>query len=88
MLVSNWQYDSIGSDNGMAPNRRHAIIWSNVGMLYWRIYASLSPNELMNNLKLDCLWFSRHADMHLCCTYMTVLLVSKTYYTSSVYSIL
>ena len=46
-LGSNWQYDSIGSDNGLAPNRRQAIIWTNVGMLYWRIYASLGLNELM-----------------------------------------
>ena len=25
--VSNWQFTSIVSDNGMAPNRRQAIIW-------------------------------------------------------------
>ena len=25
----NWQYGSIGSDNGLAPNRRQAIIWTN-----------------------------------------------------------
>ena len=43
---SNWQYDSIGSDNALAPNRRQAIIWSNVGMLYRRIYASLGLKEL------------------------------------------
>ena len=29
--------DNIGSDNGLGPNRRQAIIWSNVGMLYWCI---------------------------------------------------
>ena len=45
-LGSNWQYGSIGSDNGLAPNRRQAIIWSNVGMVHWRIYVSLSLNEL------------------------------------------
>ena len=28
---------SIGSDNGLAPNRRQTIIWSNVGMFYWHI---------------------------------------------------
>ena len=27
-------YGSIGSDNGLAPNRRQAIIWSNDDMLY------------------------------------------------------
>ena len=36
-LVSNWQYVSIGSDNGLASNRCQAIIWSNVCMLYWHI---------------------------------------------------
>ena len=25
---SNWQYDSTGSDNGLEPNRRQAIIWT------------------------------------------------------------
>ena len=43
---SNWQYGSIGSDNGLAPNRQKAIIVSTVGMLYWCIYASLGLNEL------------------------------------------
>ena len=28
------QYSSIGSDNGFAPTRRQAIIWTNVGMLH------------------------------------------------------
>ena len=32
-LGSNSQYGSIGSDNGLALNRRQAIIWSYVGML-------------------------------------------------------
>ena len=45
-LGSNWQYGSIGSDNGLAPNRWQAIIWSNDGMFYWCIHASLGPNEL------------------------------------------
>ena len=36
----NWQYGSIGSDNGLAPNRRQAIIWINDGLGYWCIYAS------------------------------------------------
>ena len=26
---SNWQYASIGSDNGLAPKRRQAFIWTN-----------------------------------------------------------
>ena len=28
---SNKQYSSIGSDNGLAPTRRQAIIWNNDG---------------------------------------------------------
>ena len=28
---SNWQYSSIGSNNGLAPGRRQAIIWTNDG---------------------------------------------------------
>ena len=30
-LKSNWQQYSIGSDNGLAPARRQAIIWTNAG---------------------------------------------------------
>ena len=45
--LGNWQYGSIDSDNGLAPNRRQGIIWSNVGMFYWCIYVSLGLNELM-----------------------------------------
>ena len=41
------QYASIGSDNGLAPNRRQAIIWTNDGLIWWRIYASLGLNELV-----------------------------------------
>ena len=37
----------IGSDNGLAPARRQAIIWTNGGLLCWHIYASLGLNELI-----------------------------------------
>ena len=40
------QYGSIGSDNGLAPTRRQAIIWTNDGQVWWRVYASLGLNEL------------------------------------------
>ena len=46
LFVVFWQYGSIGSDNGLALNRQQAIIWSNIGMLYWCIYVSFSLNEL------------------------------------------
>ena len=45
-LGSNWQYYSIGSVNGLVPNRWQAIIWSNGGMFSWCIHVSLSLNEL------------------------------------------
>ena len=43
---SNWQYDSIGSDDGLGSNRRQAIVWTNGGLGYQHIYASLGLNEL------------------------------------------
>ena len=39
-LGSNWQQTTIGSDNGLSPNRRQAIIWINDGLLYRRIYVT------------------------------------------------
>ena len=42
---SNYQYSSIGSDNGLAPARRQAIIWTNDGLFtdaYMRHSASMS----------------------------------------------
>ena len=30
---SSEQYTSIGLDNGLTPNRQHAIIWANDGLL-------------------------------------------------------
>ena len=47
-LRSNWQWPSIGSNNDLAPNGRQAIVWTNDGSVYWRIYASLGLNELIN----------------------------------------
>ena len=32
-------------DNGLGLNRRQAIIWTNDGLVYWCIYASLGLNE-------------------------------------------
>ena len=45
----NRQFSSIGSDNGLAPNRRQAVIWTSVGMFYGRIYVSLGLNELISS---------------------------------------
>ena len=38
---SNWQKASIGSGNRLAPKRRHAITWTNDGLVHWRIYVAL-----------------------------------------------
>ena len=51
----NCDWSLLGLDNGLAPNRRQAIIWTNGGLGYWRIYTSLGLNEL--NKTLD---FSGH----------------------------
>ena len=45
-LGSNWQWVSIGSDNGLVPNRQQAIIWTNDGPVYWYVYESLGLDEL------------------------------------------
>ena len=37
-------------DNGLAPNRQQAIIWINVGPMYWHIYAALGADELKPNI--------------------------------------
>ena len=44
-LSANWQYPGIVSDNGLAPTRRQAIIWSNDGKFidaYMRRSAAMS----------------------------------------------
>ena len=43
---ANWQSSSIGLDNGLAPNRWQAIIWTNADPINWRIYATLGGDEL------------------------------------------
>ena len=45
-LWSNWQYVTVGTDSGLAPNMRQAKYWTNDGLVYWHIYASLSLSEL------------------------------------------
>ena len=47
---SNWQWPSIGLDNGLAPIRRQAIIWTNSDPIYWRIYAALGGDELKQQM--------------------------------------
>ena len=39
-------YSNIGSNNGLAPTRRQAIIWTNADPIHWHIYAALGGDEL------------------------------------------
>ena len=36
-----WWLPSIGLDNGLVPNKRQAIMWTNADPIHWRIYAAL-----------------------------------------------
>ena len=47
---SNWQYSSIGADNGLAPNRRQAITWTNDVLGCRSIYTPLGSNDLKSVL--------------------------------------
>ena len=43
-IFSQWfnpHASSISSDNGLAPNRKEAVVWNNDGIIHWRIYAAL-----------------------------------------------
>ena len=55
-----FRYSSIDVDNGLTPSRRQAVIWTNDGSLYRRMYASLGLNEL-NITASECrdiLWYT------------------------------
>ena len=39
---------ALGSDNGLAPNRRQAIFWIIADPIHWRIYAALGGDECIN----------------------------------------
>ena len=49
--MSDWQYVIIGSGNGLVPNRWQAIIWTNYGMVYWRINTSLGLKVLIESTR-------------------------------------
>ena len=41
----------ISLDNGLVPNRRQVIIWTNADPINWRIYSSLGADELAHILQ-------------------------------------
>ena len=45
--VSNYQQSSIGSNNGLAPNRRLSIIWTNADPVHRRVFAALEGDRLI-----------------------------------------
>ena len=45
-LECNYEYGSIGSDNGLTPKWQQAIIWTNYGLDHWPPFASLGFDEL------------------------------------------
>ena len=56
----NRQKVSVGSGNGLAPNRRQAIIWTNADPGLWRKYAALGGDMLSAALSfLLCVWAPR-----------------------------
>ena len=72
-LRSNWQQSSIGWDNGLALNRRQAIIWINADPIYWRMCGtrgrwvnSFVPQRCESNFKsvifnpTSWIWFLSH----------------------------
>ena len=83
-LGYNWQYCNIGSDNGLAPARRQAIIWSNVVMLYWRIYASLSLNELTGYGETFRIWWKKYDDNQIQYQLVVIFCIISIAYASTI----
>ena len=45
-ISRDFKWTITGSDNGLVPNMRRAIIWRNDALAYWRLYATLDLGEL------------------------------------------
>ena len=46
----NWQSVALGPDNSLAPNRRQTIIWTNVSLVFLRIYSFPGLDELTKRM--------------------------------------
>ena len=51
-FIWQWQWVSMGSKNGLAPNRWQAIIWTNSGLVKWHILVLLGLCESIKNVPL------------------------------------
>ena len=51
---SNQQFSSIGSDNGLAPARRQAIIWTSDGKFTNAYIPQSAPMSQINHVYLSC----------------------------------
>ena len=55
----NWQWYSIGLDNGLASNRRQAIIWTKAPPIHWHMYVALWGDESIHVAYQSCIcWIS------------------------------
>ena len=45
-----YKKNSIGLNNGLAPNRRQVIIWTNADPIHWRIHTTLGGDEFNKRL--------------------------------------
>ena len=45
----------IGLVNGLASNRRQAIVWTNAHPIHWRIYAALGGDDIQL-WKVSMIW--------------------------------
>ena len=57
-------------DNGLAPNRRQAIIWTNADSLRWRIYAALVGDELITHILGSMSMYGSISNKHPCHFYL------------------
>ena len=56
MMVVRCEYTGISLYNRLAPSRRQAIIWTNDGLVHWRIHQSFNFNSLRPS---DAIWRHR-----------------------------
>ena len=67
--ISNVWYTSIGSGNGLAPNRRQAIAWTNADPDHWRICAAHGRDV---NLAQDRGFIHKGPRVYIPCTYIVL----------------